>query len=787
MNNNGMNAPVAVMRNTEVPLVEAPVPAPVEAELPVVKKKKAMKAPVAVIAKKARSPPVEVEAPVLDSTAPELATESPEPAAEDPATSEPAPVESDPPAPKSSKKKNGMKAPVSATRKAAAPTPVAADLPAAKKSNGMSAPMSGTRKALAPPVEAPSPVPVEAALPAVESEEEEDEEIRLAMEMAMAAAQNPKLSALDIRKLVGEKNKQTAIVDQYQREKEHKALKEKEEAQQRWQEKKDNAVHWWKGKTDNLYSQAEELKVAAAQKAEELKDLAERRIYAEEIKNDRQVIELKKKIKVLHKTLKAHRLQGNREDTRHVFKRQRQEKKLIQTVEKLDKTRRNMTSTNMNVGEYAKGMMKASKRWKKMGTDEELMLEAQLCRNMHQMLTIEKQSSMVKKSTREMKKYLQRCKGWLSDKKAFCEMNNMTLDATTNLIKSMYEETLFRQDALIARLLDAEEFKDLDIAGVASEVHLKLDGEHGSAKTLNALKGLYFNDSIRIKKKDRQQQPPPVPMPDPTGAPRPLVANFPIDNIEKVVASVPAKKAAPIDTGLYVETTDDVSVSSNLSDPDDDGEEIGDFTKAGDLAEETTETRDFTKAGDLAEETTETRDFTKAGDLAEETTETRDFTKAGDLAEETGDIRKAGDQTTETGDITKTGDLSESDSETDLGSTAPWTASASSGLDVVTEEGFKPPSLLVEADIIDESEPDTAPDSSVGKAQNEESEVSVGINEVSESDCVDNVDIDEDDDDGADQEGSYDDDHDDDESDAIEQDGEDEDEDDESGSFDEEP
>jgi hypothetical protein len=454
--------------------------------------------------------------------------------------------------------------------------------------NKMNAPVSGMRKAMAPPVVEPEPAPVEPEKPAV-VEEDEDEEVRLAIEMAMAAARNPKLSALEIRKLVGEKNKQVAIVDQIQQAKEklqkEKELKEKEEAQLRWREKKDHAATWFKGKTDVALVRAEELKVLAAQKAAEYKDRAERRLYAEEIKNDLDIIEMKKKMKVLHKTLKAHRLQGNRVETRHIFKRQRQEKKLISTAESLVKVRKQMTGTNIHVAEYAKAMMRASKRWKKNGSDEELMLEAQLCRNMHQMLTIDKQSSMVKKSTKEMKKYLQRCKGWLSDKKAFCEMNNMTLDATTFSIKHMYEDTLFRQDALIARLIDSEEFKGMDVAVAASEVNLQFDGPPGSAKTLSALRGLPISDSIRIKKRDRKQQAEattPVPVADPNEGLRQLVANFPTDSPEEVVAAKKeaTKQAAPKREALqqrrevYVDTADTISVNSNLSDPDDEGEQV---------------------------------------------------------------------------------------------------------------------------------------------------------------------------------------------------------------------
>jgi hypothetical protein len=281
---------------------------------------------------------------------------------------------------------------------------------------------------------------------------EEDEEVRLAMEMAIAAAKNPHLSPAEIQKLVGEKNAQAKMIDEFAKKNEEKIkmnqLKAKEYQRQ---QSAATSNSWW---------------VAAAKKAEEIKDRAERSLYAEQISKDETIAEIRKTMKILKKTLKAHRLQGNRVETRHVFKRQRMEKRLIQSNDKLKKTQQLFTNSNYNVQEYLKAVMRASKKWRKIGTDDELMLEAQLSRNMHQMLALEKQKVKCKKNTKEMKKYLQRCKGWLSDKKAFCEMNIMTLDATQNSILRLYEETLRRQDRLIAKYKASQEFKSVDLLAV---------------------------------------------------------------------------------------------------------------------------------------------------------------------------------------------------------------------------------------------------------------------------------------------------------------------------------
>ena len=280
---------------------------------------------------------------------------------------------------------------------------------------------------------------------------EEDEEVRLAMEMAIAAAKNPHLSPSEIQKLVGEKNVQAKLIDEFAKKNEEKIKMNQLKAKEYQRQQSSTTSSWW---------------VAATKKAEEIKDRAERSLYAEQISKDETILEIRKTMKILKKTLKAHRLQGNRVETRHVFKRQRMEKRLIQSNDKLKKTQQMFINSNYNVQEYLKAMMRASKKWRKIGNDDELMLEAQLSRNMHQMLALEKQKVKCKKNTKEMKKYLQRCKGWLSDKKAFCEMNIMTLDATQNSILRLYEETLRRQDRLIAKCKASAEFKGVDLLAV---------------------------------------------------------------------------------------------------------------------------------------------------------------------------------------------------------------------------------------------------------------------------------------------------------------------------------
>ncbi|GAX15532.1 hypothetical protein FisN_6Hh171 [Fistulifera solaris] len=373
----------------------------------------------------------------------------------------------------------------------------------------------------------------------VQEVNEDDEEVRLALEMAMAAAKHPNLSPAELRKLLGEKNEQAKIVEEAER----KVQKKKEEqAAKEWEAKKEAAYHWFSSKAEDA------AKFAADKKWE-----AEKQYYAEAIKRDKEIIEIRKKMKICRKALKAHRLQGNRVETRHCFKRAREEKMLLATQEKIVKNTKLLTHTGFNVQEYAKAMMKASKKWKKVGSKEEVALEAQLCRNMHQMLAIEKQKAKLHKGSREIKKYLQRCKSWLSDKKAFCEMHFMTLDATASSMRILYQDTLSKQDALIRRLRESDEFEGVDFGDVDLTPFQELEAVPGPSAMLNALRGLPIQDSVRLTKEEGKL----------------LAAAIQAAVAEDADDSLPA--GAP---EIYIEAKDDVSVSSHLTDDGHEEEEV---------------------------------------------------------------------------------------------------------------------------------------------------------------------------------------------------------------------
>lgn len=323
-----------------------------------------------------------------------------------------------------------------------------------------------------------------------ESDEEQDEEVRIAMEMAMAAAKNPGLTPVQLRAMVGAKNKQADIVDQIKKEKEEKA---KEEAAKKWQEQKEGMFAWVSASIADGKN-----KFRAA--AESLQSSAEQQIYADSIRKDPEVIELKKKYKALRKSLKKYRLEGNRVETRHRFKRHRMANNLLTHEERIEKARKLFCDTNHGLPDYGKAIIRAGRKYKNGGTKEEENLEAMLCRNMHQMLSIDKQKAKMKKSNKEVKKYLQRCQSWISDKHALWEMNMMKLDATHASMQGLYEDTLARQDKLIEKLKEAEDYKGVDLGEVDVSNFDGIPKGAGPRAMLNALKGLPFTDSIRVAK-----------------------------------------------------------------------------------------------------------------------------------------------------------------------------------------------------------------------------------------------------------------------------------------------
>jgi len=253
---------------------------------------------------------------------------------------------------------------------------------------------------------------------------------------------------------------------------------------------------------------------AAAERVENLKDQRERARYAEAIAKDKKINNLSKRKRFKKKALKAHRLQGHRTETRHVFQRQRLERNLIEIEQQIQKKQKEMLAIDYNVHTYAKAMMRASRKWKKhSSTDQELALEAELCRNMHQMLALQKQKAKQKKCLKENKKYLECSKSWLAEKKSFSEMNILTLQEAQDNMKALYQETVTRQNALIKSLLEAsDEYKDVDLTKVAykprkpRQLLINAHPYGGLMDAPSAIYGLHDEQKDRTPKQHSQQE-----------------------------------------------------------------------------------------------------------------------------------------------------------------------------------------------------------------------------------------------------------------------------------------
>mmetsp|Transcript_14835 Transcript_14835/g.28271 ORF Transcript_14835/g.28271 Transcript_14835/m.28271 type:complete len:522 (-) Transcript_14835:118-1683(-) len=381
-----------------------------------------------------------------------------------------------------------------------------------------------------------------------EADEEQDEEVRIALEMAMAAAQNPGLTPAQLRAKVAAKNKQVDIVEQVKKQKEEKA---KEEAAKKWQEQKEGMFAWVSASINDGKN-----KFRAA--AESLQASADQHIYADKIRKDSEFIELKKRYKALRKILKTRRLEGNRVETRHRFKRHRMENNLLTQEERIEKARKLFCDTNYGLPEYGKAIIRAGRKYKNGGTKDEENLEAMLCRNMHQMLSIDKQKAKMKKSNKEVKKYLQRCQSWITDKQALWEMSLMKLDATHTSMQALYDDTLARQDKLIQKLKEAEDFKGIDLAEVDVSHFDEIPKNAGPRGMLCALRGLPFSDSIRVAKSTGGS------IKDGDGH----------RHAHRHTHGATATGTTGGGKALYIETGDGHSVSSGLSDPDGDPEDF---------------------------------------------------------------------------------------------------------------------------------------------------------------------------------------------------------------------
>jgi len=199
--------------------------------------------------------------------------------------------------------------------------------------------------------------------------------------------------------------------------------------------------------------------VATQQELAELRQIHE--TYKEQIKQDEEIKALNKKIKKIKKNLKVQRLNGDRTGKRNTFQRNKEQKTLDGKTSRLQKDIWTFANSSMNSHEYAKAMMRASARLKRKGlnvhkSEKALAMEAAVLRNMHRMLSIQKQYTMSKRACDDVSSFIKRCKGWLDNKLADGEMCIMVLEATSKSREILYQEVLEVQEVILPKFQDPE-------------------------------------------------------------------------------------------------------------------------------------------------------------------------------------------------------------------------------------------------------------------------------------------------------------------------------------------
>lgn len=177
-------------------------------------------------------------------------------------------------------------------------------------------------------------------------------------------------------------------------------------------------------------------------------------VSTDNILRRRQNMEIQKHVDHNERKLNSHKVQGERRATRHVRRRKVAETSLAEVSTKARESLAELPKRELESKEYSRALeeARADEADGSLRTDEVSNLETELIRNMHLMLAMDRQLSLLKKHSREVKKYLQKCKAWLAD--------SSKLDgALTDLVlanasmKFICEETIRRQDSLIAKCI----------------------------------------------------------------------------------------------------------------------------------------------------------------------------------------------------------------------------------------------------------------------------------------------------------------------------------------------
>ncbi len=194
-------------------------------------------------------------------------------------------------------------------------------------------------------------------------------------------------------------------------------------------------------------------------------------LTVEQLRLRRQTLELEKRCKGKLAELDKLRTSWVERVNRHVSRKMKMSERLDEAMAGMEKIMETLPDREgLHMEEYWKALetvgialghgsvdeQKAAIGQMKNGEEQLMMLdvqiiqEAQLVRQMHLMMVIDRQLSLMRKHTRETRKYLQKCQLWISDKSALEKEFAIAQEAQAK-IKSLYQDTLTRQKAAIAK------------------------------------------------------------------------------------------------------------------------------------------------------------------------------------------------------------------------------------------------------------------------------------------------------------------------------------------------
>jgi len=180
-----------------------------------------------------------------------------------------------------------------------------------------------------------------------------------------------------------------------------------------------------------------------------------RSITADCVLRKRAEMEIRDQTLQAQKRLCKHQQGRLRASKRHASARKRREARHVAVCEKLLNAQSSVLGNAFEKGVYVSAIVDATEECAAMD-EETLDVEADLIKQMHCMLALEKQDEITQQDFRKMTTYLRRCKAWLQDYNDIAKNLN-DLEAQNDAMRALYESTVRRQEAVIDKSADPDQ------------------------------------------------------------------------------------------------------------------------------------------------------------------------------------------------------------------------------------------------------------------------------------------------------------------------------------------